>query len=324
MLKLPRYEDVEIAAAKLSGEAVRTPLLKCDALNLLTGANVYIKPESLQRTGSFKFRGAYNAISNLNEDERAKGVIASSSGNHAQGIARAAKLFGVTATILMPSDAPKLKIDRTRADGAEVVFYDRETGDREAEARRLVEEKGGVFIHPFENHNVIAGQGTVGLEAAEDMLRDGLQIDRVLVCTGGGGLTAGIALSISKHFPNAKIHSVEPEGFDDYARSLASGERKKNDKTSGSVCDAIITPQPGEASFAINKALLSDGLVISDREAMEAVKFAWQEMKLVVEPGGAAALAGLLQSGQRFAGETVLVTLSGGNVDPDLFARAIA
>lgn len=323
-LHVPKIEDVLRAAETIEGEAIRTPLLQSEMLNQVTGANVFIKPESLQRTGSFKFRGAYNAIANLSKKQRDEGIVASSSGNHAQGIAEAAKLFGAKATIIMPHDAPALKIERTKSHGADIVFYHRETGDREAAAAEVNSERGGVFIHPYNNFHVIAGQGTVGLEIASDMKTQNLKPDRVLVCTGGGGLTAGTALSIRDSFPQAKIHPVEPEGFDDYRRSLISGKLEVNERTAGSICDAIITPSPGEIGFEINRDALNEPIVISDEEALAAVRFAYYEMKLVVEPGGAAALAGLLQAGKKWQGETVAIILSGGNVDPDLFARIIS
>ncbi len=321
--KIPSIDDVLAATKTLEGNVVRTPLLKSKVLDAITGANVFIKPESLQHTGSFKFRGALNAISNLADDKRPEGIIASSSGNHAQGIAAAAKMFGVSATIVMPHDAPLLKIERTKNHGADVVLYDREHEDRDEKARMVFEERGGSFIHPFNNFHVIAGQGTVGVEIAGDLKSGANVLDRVLVCTGGGGLTAGVTLALKHHFPECHIHPVEPEGFDDYARSLKSGQREINDKTSGSVCDAIITPQPGEIGFEINRDALSEPIVISDQEALDAVKFAYHELKLVVEPGGAAALAGLLQAGQKWQGETIAIVISGGNIDPDLFARII-
>lgn len=320
----PTYEDVIHAADTLRGHSVVTPLLTCEALNDRTGAHVFVKPECLQRTGSFKFRGAFNAISKLSDGERANGIVASSSGNHAQGIACAAKLFGARSTIIMPSDAPQLKIERTRGHGAEVVFYDRASEDREGKVQTYMADHGGTFIHPYNNSDVIAGQGTVGLEMAEQGAEHGVTFDRVLVCTGGGGLTAGVTLSIRKHFPNAKIHPVEPEGFDDYRRSLERGQIVQNEKTSGSICDAILTPAPGDIGFLINAQELSDGIVISDQEAMDAVGFAYSELKLVVEPGGAAGLAGLLQAANRWEGETIGVVISGGNVDPEIFTQAIS
>lgn len=323
-MQIPQYADVETAASVILAEAVKTPLLQNARLNEITGANVFIKPENLQRTGSFKFRGAYNAIASLTPEEREKGVLASSSGNHAQGIAAAAKLFGCTSMILMPEDAPEIKIERTKSYGAEVVFYDRAAKDRDKLVKEIQKETGRILVHPFNNFHVIAGQGTVGKEIAETLKAQDIELDRMLVCTGGGGLTSGIALAIKHHFPEADIHPVEPEGFDDYKRSLEAGEITKNEKTSGSICDSIMSPQPGKIGFEINRNVLSEGIVISDAEALQAVRFAYEELKLVVEPGGAAALAGLLQAKQKWQGENIALTLSGGNVDGAVFQSALA
>jgi threonine dehydratase len=322
-LEFPGIGDIWQAAARISGKAIRTPLLRTDYLDDVSGARVFIKPECLQRTGSFKFRGACNAISAMSEDVRQNGVIAVSSGNHAQGVAEAARLFGVPSTIIMPADAPQTKIDRTRRSGADVIAYDRMTEDRDEVVLGHIERTGAAFIHPFNNPFVIAGQGTTGLEIVEDFNKDGEIPDHVLVCTGGGGLTAGIALCISEAFAHCEIHSCEPEGFDDYRRSLASGKRETNEKPGGSVCDAIVTPQPGEISFAINRDLLADGLAASDDAALRAVAFAFHELKLVVEPGGAIALACLLANRDRFEGKTVVLTLSGGNMDGEMLQRAL-
>ncbi len=320
----PTLADIRHAANRIAGMAVRTPLLNSAALDAMTGLRLFLKAENLQRTGSFKFRGAYNTLSALGESGRAKGVTASSSGNHAQGVAEAARLFGVPATIVMPSDAPAMKIERTRASGATVVLYDRATEDRDALARQVTAETGGVYIHPFEHPNVIAGQGTAGLEIADDLSALGVTPDRVLVCTGGGGLTAGVALAISDRFPACKIHACEPEGFDDYGRSLVAGTRVENTRRAGSVCDAILTPGPGELSFAINSARHVEGISVSDEQALEAMRVAFSELKLVVEPGGAVALAAALANAGHWRGQTVVALLSGGNVDPALFARTIA
>lgn len=321
---VPTYEDILSAAQTIEGEAVRTPLMRCDALDAATGCKVFVKPENLQRTGSFKFRGAFNAISKLTEEDRAKGVLANSSGNHAQGVGMASRLFGCSSTIVMPADAPVMKVERTKALGAKVVHFDRASEDREAVLAKIEQQSGGVVVHPYNNAMVIAGQGTVGLEIAEDIIASGLQLDRMIACTGGGGLTSGIALSINQHFPNAKIHSVEPVGFDDYKRSLESGKLERNATTAGSICDAIIAPMPGTIGFEINKKLLHSGLVVTDEEALAAIKFAYDELKLVVEPGGAVALAAVLKHGKEWAGETIAIVLSGGNIDPDVFVRAIS
>ena len=319
----PTFKDIADAAERIANRAVKTPLLSCERLNSLCDAEVFVKPECLQRTGSFKFRGAYNAISQLRQNELDQGIISSSSGNHAQGVAAACALLGARATIIMPADAPQLKVERTKAHGADVRFYDRASEDRELVAKQTIAEIGGTFIHPFEHPDVIAGQGTVGLEIANDLHALGKKLDRVLVCTGGGGLTAGVLLAVKNSFPDAEIHAVEPQGFDDYRRSLAAGERLANPSNSGSICDAILTPMPGKLSFAICKDLLSETLTISDDEALSAMKFAFQELKLVLEPGGAAALAAMLQAANRWSGETIVVVASGGNVDAEVFAKAL-
>lgn len=320
---IPTYADIEAAAVRIAPVANKTPLLRSSLLDELTGASVYLKAETLQRTGSFKFRGAYNAISALDAEVRAKGVVAVSSGNHAQGVAEAARLMGVPATIIMPKDAPATKVFRTRRSGAEVILYDRVTEDRDALVASWLESNNAHFIHPFNDPFVIAGQGTSGLEIANAMGEMGKDPDSVYVCTGGGGLTAGIALAMERHFPSAKVHSCEPEGFDDYRRSLIKGERVSNEKPGGSVCDAIVTPMPGEIGFAINRDLLGEGQVVSDSEALSAVAFAFNELKLVVEPGGAVALAAVIKAGKSLAGKTVVAVLSGGNIDPETLSHAL-
>lgn len=321
---IPIYDDILSAAETIKGEAVRTPLLRCDALDEATGCKVFVKPENLQRTGSFKFRGAYNAISKLSHEERARGILANSSGNHAQGVGDASRMFGCASTIIMPADAPAMKVARTKAYGAKVIHFDRATEDREAVLARVEKETGSTIVHPYNNAMVIAGQGTVGLEIAEDIKALGLELDRITVCTGGGGLTAGIALSINANFPDAKVHCVEPVNFDDYKRSIESGQLERNAATAGSICDAIIAPSPGKIGFEVNKKLLHSGLVVTDDEALAAIKFAYEELKMVVEPGGAVALAGVLKHGKAWSGETVGLVLSGGNIDPDLFVKAIS
>lgn len=323
MTNVPDYQDILAAAKRIDGIATRTPLLENALLNEITGARVFIKPECLQVTGSFKFRGAYNAISVMGSQIGKGGVVACSSGNHAQGIAQAAKILGVAATIVMPKDSPVIKLERTRRSGAKIVTYNRETEDRNAIAMEICKLSSAVFIHPYEDPLVIAGQGTVGLEICEQVSATGNAIDRLLVCTGGGGLTAGVALAVSQQFAAVKIHSVEPQGFDDFRRSLAGGVRVENKSKSGSVCDAVLTEMPGKLAFSINENLLSEGLAVSDDQALEAVKFAFHELKLVVEPGGAVALAALLNAGQQWSGETICCIISGGNIDPEMMARAL-
>lgn len=321
---LPTIDDIISAAGRLNGLGVRTPLVRNDHLDALTGAQVFLKPECLQRTGSFKFRGAYNAISTLDAEARERGVVACSSGNHAQGVAEAARLFGIAATIVMPADAPATKIARTERSGAKVVFYDRASEDREAIAKTITKDTGAALIHPYDNLFVIAGQGTCGLEIAEQLAGLGHAPDHLLVCTGGGGLTAGVSIAVHDRFPDCKVHSVEPAGFDDHARSLKTGVRQSNASNAGSACDALLSPTPGELTFAVNRDHLDSGLVVTDEEAFAAMRFAFNEFKLVVEPGGAVALAAMLQAGKRWQGETIAVIISGGNVDPELYTEVIA
>ncbi len=320
----PTYDDIVRAAGRILGMAVRTPLIRSSVLDDITGARVFLKPECLQRTGSFKFRGAYNAISALDPQVRARGIVASSSGNHAQGVAEAARLHGVSATIVMPSDAPAIKRRRTEDFGANVVSYSRASDDRDAITAGIAAETGATIVHPYEHPYVIAGQGTIGLELIEDLALMGLSPDAVLVCCGGGGLTAGVALAVKERAPGAEIFTVEPAGFDDQARSFASGERQKNPSNSGSVCDALLAPMPGALTFSINRPRIARGLAVSDAEAMAAVGFAARELKLVVEPGGAVALAALLNGRVDLKGKVVVAVISGGNIDPDVLASALA
>lgn len=321
---LPVFHDVEMAAERIRNEAVVTPLLRANLLDVMTGARIFVKPENLQRTGSFKFRGGFNALSALSPEEQAAGVVACSSGNHAQGVAEAARILGIKATIVMPEDAPALKVENTRRSGAEIVFYDRVKEDRDEVTAALHEESGAALVHPCDNRDVIAGQGTCGLEIMTQMRTFDTRPDRILVCTGGGGLTAGIALAAHHFHPGAHIHCVEPKGFDDYRRSLEAGERLANVSNSGSACDALMAPQPGKLSFAVNAANEVSGLTVSDEQAFDAMRFAFRELKMVVEPGGAVALAALLSAGRKWQGEAIACVLSGGNVDSNLFARVLA
>ncbi len=322
-MRLPTFADVEDAAARLRGLAVETPLLRSDALDAASGARVFVKAECLQRTGSFKFRGAYNRISRLSEAERVAGVVAYSSGNHAQGVAEAARLVGCPALIVMPADTPAIKRDATRARGAEIVAYDRFTESREAIAERIARERGAVLVPPFEDPFVIAGQGTAGLEAAAQLAQAGEAADLAYVCASGGGLTAGIGLALSERSPRTALWTAEPVGFDDHARSVAAGARVANAPGARSLCDALMAPEPGALTWSLNSPRLAGGAVVSDAEALAAMAFAFRHLKLVLEPGGAAALAAVLQRRPEAQGRVVLVIASGGNVDPQVFSRAI-
>ncbi len=315
---------IEAAAERLAGHARRTPLLSSPFLDEIAGRRVLVKAECLQHTGSFKFRGAWASITALPEAARARGVIAFSSGNHAQGVALAARMHGVRAVIIMPSDAPRLKIANTRALGAEVVLYDRAREDRDAIGAQLAEERGLALIKPFDAPQTIAGQGSTGLEIAAQAAEQGVSGGDVLVCCGGGGLTSGIALALEGHAPGLRARPVEPEGFDDTARSLAAGAIRRNDRLDGSICDAIVTPQPGDLTFPIMARLCGPGLVVSEDEALRAMALAFLRLKIVLEPGGAVALAAALFRPDAVAGDAVIAVASGGNVDPGLFARALA
>ncbi len=314
---------IEAARARLSGKVRRTPLLSSPFLDEIAGRRLFVKAECLQHTGSFKFRGGWSAISALSPDVRARGVIAFSSGNHAQGVALAARMHGIPSVIIMPSNAPKMKIDNTRAFGAEVVLYDRATEDRDEIGARLSRERGLTLIRPYDEPMVIAGQATTGLEIAEQALENDIGAAEVLVPCGGGGLTSGIALALEARAPAMKVRPCEPEGFDDATRSLASGRIERNLSLSGSICDAIITPQPGEITFPIMQRLCGTGLVVTDAEALAAMALAFTRLKLVVEPGGAVALAAALFHGSELAGDTVIAVTSGGNVDNDVFLKSL-
>lgn len=315
--------DIEAAAAVLKPYAVRTPLLSSPALDALTGARVFLKAEVLQRTGSFKFRGAFNKISSIPKKARAAGVVAFSSGNHAQGVAAAAQIHGMPATIVMPADAPLSKRERTKGYGAEVMLYDRMTEDREAIARDIAEQRDATIVPPYDDPLIIAGQGTVGLEIAKDMTALGIAPDIVVAPASGGGLVAGTATAIKAAFPNAAIMSAEPDGFDDHARSLRAGRREPHRAEGRTICDALMATIPGEITFAINMKLLSQGVTVTDAEVGVAIAFLFRDLKLVAEPGGAVALAALLAGKFDARGKTVVIVLSGGNVDATMFARLI-
>ena len=320
---VPTHADILDAAARLHGLAVRTPLMRNDRLDADLGAKVFIKPECLQKTGSFKFRGAYNRISRLSEAEKARGVIAYSSGNHAQGVAAAAKLTGTTAKILMPGDAPSAKVEGVRFWGGEVVPYDRATQSREEMGAKIAREEGRILVPPYEDKHIIAGQGTAGLEMVEQFAEIGETPDIIVCCAGGGGLIAGVGLAMKQAHPDVEIWAAEPAGFDDHRRSLKSGKRERNPALTGSICDAIITPEPGELTWSLNSRQLSGGIAVSDEEVLDAMAFAWRHLKIVGEPGGTAAFAALLSGQLDLAGKTVGVLITGGNVDRAVFSRAV-
>ena len=313
--------DVEDAAQRLKDIAVRTPLIESAVLNEHAGGRILIKPECLQRTGSFKIRGAYNLLSQLSTEQAQRGVVALSSGNHAQGVACAAGLLGIHAAIVMPEDAPTAKLENTRRLGGEVITYDRYTGDREQIAREIAAERGAELVPSYDHEYIIAGQGTVGLEIAEQSIQMELPADLVLICCGGGGLTAGSAIALKDRLPNVRVQTVEPETFDDTARSIEAGERLSVDQPAQSICDALQSPSPGKLTFPIIRKLTGPGLCVSDDEVRDAMRFAFRHLKLVIEPGGAVALAAVLSGKLDVAGTTTAVVISGGNVDIELFAE---
>ncbi|HXW09248.1 MAG TPA: threonine/serine dehydratase [Steroidobacteraceae bacterium] len=325
MAKIPVFDDVKAAARRIAGHARKTPLLAGTPLDRLTGGCILLKLETLQHTGSFKFRGAWNRLAQLDERQRAAGVVAFSSGNHAQGVVEAARRLGIRATIVMPSDAPRVKMQNTRDMGAEVVEYDRVHESREQIAAKIAGERGATLVPSFDDPDVIAGQGTVGLEIAEQAGDLGLTLDDVIVCCSGGGLTAGIAVALEKLAPHAGLWTAEPEAHDDHRRSLASGRRQRNDPgVPATICDALLAPMPGELTFAINESRLRGGLAVSDDEVRRAMAFAARTLKLVVEPGGAVALACVMSGKLDVRDRTVAITLSGGNVDDALLAEVLA
>jgi threonine dehydratase len=322
--RLPDFDDVRAAAIRLSGHARRTPFLAGTPLDERTGGRILLKLETLQHMGSFKFRGAYNRLSQLDAQQRTAGVVAFSSGNHAQGVAYAAKLLGVPATIVMPADAPRVKMQNTLALGAEVITYDRLRESREEIASKLATERGAVLVPSFDDPDIIAGQGTVGLEIVEQSAELGCALDDVIVCTSGGGLVAGTALAVRARSPATRVWTAEPEGHDDHRRSLAAGRRESNAPGTRSICDALLAPAPGALTFEINRRLLAGGLAVSDTEVRAAIAYAARTLKLVVEPGGAVALASVLAGKIETSGRTVAVVLSGGNIDDELLRKVLA
>lgn len=320
----PIFGDILAAQIRLRNHVVRTPLLESPRVNAMLGGRLLIKPEAIQRTGSFKFRGAFNFISQLDQDRRAKGVVAWSSGNHAQGVAVAAQILSTPATIVMPADAPALKIENTRAAGAEVVLYDRVNESREEIGRRLATEKGATVLPPYDHPWVIAGQGTCGAEIAEQVKEIGAVADAVIVPCSGGGFCTGVALALERQSPGTQVFAAEPRDFDDMRRSLESGKRETNKRLTGTICDALMAPTPGEITFELAQRLLAGSVVADDEEVLDAMALAAREYKIVLEPGGAVGLAAVLSGHLPIAGHTVVVIASGGNVDPAIFKRATA
>ncbi|WP_458094405.1 threonine ammonia-lyase [Roseomonas sp. WA12] len=324
-LTAPSFQDIQEAAARIHGVLVETPLLESERLNARLGGRLLVKAEGLQRTGSFKARGAWNRLALLAPDERARGVVAFSSGNHAQAVAWAGQRLGIgTVVIAMPADAPAAKIERTRGWGAEVVLYDRATEDREALGRRLAAERGLILVPPYDDRRVIAGAATLGLEVARQAEAMGAVPEALLVCCAGGGLTAGCALAWEAVLPAARVFAVEPEGFDDTARSLVAGTRLGNAPGASSICDAVLAPMPGALTFSINAPRLGGGLVVSDAEALAAMRVGFEEFGLVVEPGGAVAFAAALSGRLPVRDRVVAVALTGANVDPEMYRRALS
>lgn len=321
---LPAFDDIEDAAQQLRGITFHTPLLRNAALDERIGAPVWIKPETLQRTGSFKMRGAWNRISRIPEADRRRGIVAFSSGNHAQGVAESARILGLHATIVMPADAPKAKIDAARGRGAQVRLYDRLNESREHIAAEIVETTGATLIRPFDDAWIMAGQGTVGLEAATDANAAGIALSSVICNASGGGLIAGVAVAFEALSPATQIWVAEPAGHDDIRRSLASGRIIANEPGCRSIADALLAPEPGVLPFQVHQRRLAGGFAATDDQLLDAMSFAFHHLKLVVEPGGACSLAVLLNNAGHFAARgPVLVVLSGGNVDADLFSKAI-
>lgn len=317
------FEDIEAAARRLKGIAVRTPLLEAPLLNEELGHRLMIKAEPLQRTGSFKFRGAYNTISQFDEAARKAGVVAFSSGNHAQGVAAASSMLGVPATIVMPSDAPAIKIANTRAWGAEVVLYDRYNDNREEIGARIAADSGATLVKPYDNPGVMAGQGTVGLEIVEQCREAGVTADAVVIPCGGGGLSSGVTLALSRLSPDTDIWTAEPDGWDDTAQSMAARARKSVDGNVKTICDSLLPNSPGELTFPILRDLAHGGAAVSDEAVKRAMAVAFRHFKLVVEPGGAAALAAVLDGKIDCRDKAVVCICSGGNTDPALYAEIL-
>mgnify|MGYP000280070052 CR=1 FL=1 len=322
--KIPAYVDVVSAAEKISALAVKTPFLKCEELSQKLSAEIFVKAECLQRVGAFKFRGAYNRLSRLTEEEKRRGVVAFSSGNHAQGVAASAKLLGIDAVIVMPEDSPKMKLENTRNYGAEVITYDRDKESREELAAEIARERGSIVVPSFEDFYIISGQGTVGLEAVQQAKDINIDLDVFMTPIGGGGLISGCCLAVKEISPTTEIYGVEPIEFNDVQRSIESGKIEKNSKMSGSICDAILTPNPGAMTLNIMSNNLAGVLTVSDEEVLHAMKYAWEKLKLVVEPGACVALAAVMHGKINVKNKKVCLVLSGGNVDEKSFIKALS
>lgn len=320
---MPTPADVIAAGDRLNGLVRRTPMLESSVLNDHVGGRIFLKPESLQLTGSFKVRGAFNRLLVMDDDERSRGVVAWSAGNHAQALAYVGKLLGIQATIVMPSDAPKAKVAGTKRFGAKIVFYDRLTEDREVIGRAIAAETGGVIVPPYEDKHIIAGGGTAALELIDDAAAIGVQLDDIVVCVGGGGLIAGSALAAQARGSGTHIIASEPVHYDDTRKSLVAGARVTNDVTQKSIADALLTATPGEMTFSLNQKLVRRAYAVSDNSIMVAMIVAFEDLRLVTEPGGVASLAAVLANSKDFAGRNVGVVLTGGNVDAELFTTIV-
>jgi len=323
MKHLPTAKDVREAADRIGDLVTKTPLLRCAELDELTGGQIFLKAECLQRTGSFKIRGAMNHLAKMSPEDRTQGVVAWSSGNHAQGVAAAAKHFGSSAKIVMPVDAPRAKIEATAALGAEIIFYDRANDNREEIGRRIAQQEGRVIIPPYNHVDTISGQGTVGLEIIAQAEALGIVLDDVLMPVSGGGLIAGVGLAFQDYRPKVKIFAVEPEGFEDHKKSIELGKRVTNPTTTGSLCDALLAGTPGEMTWVLNQNQLSGGYAVSDAQALDAMAFAHRTLGLRLEPSGAVALAATISGAHTAKGRAVCLILSGGNVDDETFNRAL-
>jgi len=317
-------KDIQDAAVRLEGKAVRTPLLTNRELNERSGAQIFVKPENLQHIGAFKFRGAYNRLCQFDEQQRRNGAVAFSSGNHAQGVALAAKMLGMPATIVMPKDAPEVKVAGTRSLGAEIRFYDRWKESREEIAREISNRTGKVLVPAYDDLNIMAGQGTCGLECIDQLRQQGVIPDVIFCPVGGGGLIAGVSTAAKALVPSVEVCGVEPDKFDDHVRSKEAGSRQSIDGTPESICDALLAPTPGELTWSVNSRTVDQFVSVTDSEVEEAVRFAFRYLKLVVEPGGAVSLAALLGGKVAIRDKRVVIVISGGNIDPKLFCRFLA